>query len=248
MAMRALFKNYSLHEAELDSPAETVLSLDSVPLTAYTRKLRSNVSREALQDIKTHLTDAEKEIEALMVNEIADSIDQDIIGYMISIARKADVKTIDSTDNQGVLNVMSRLGFDVLANSRKSLSMFAVVSPKVAATLLSSYQYAFQNDNYEHNVSDARFIGEIGPFMTFININATEDGVLIGYKDKGVLEAGLAYSPYVVSTYTVDDYEDTKTSIIHSVRGGFAVNPLDSGKGEPDSSDFFSYCKINIQD
>jgi hypothetical protein len=71
-------------------PAETVLSLDSVPLTAYTRKLRSNVSREALQDIKSHLTDAEKEIEALMVNEIADSIDQDIIGYMISIARKAD--------------------------------------------------------------------------------------------------------------------------------------------------------------
>ena len=212
------------------SPAPEIpeidIKVDSIAVTAQTRKLRARWSPELAQDLNAyHSLDAEVELTQILSEQIALEIDREILNDLVTAD---DTRFYWSRQPGNFLN--KRTGAAVSANftgtvrewyetlietiidvgneiHRKTLrgsANFIVVSPEVATILEASVMYRpSYSIDAEGQVGTPFTIGaeKVGTlsnrFTVYKDPYFPRNQVLVGYKGGSYLETGYVYAPYV---------------------------------------------------
>jgi len=205
---------------------EIELTVESSPVTAKTRKLRTKWSVEASQDLRAmHNVDAEQELVALLANEIAAEIDREVLNTLIT---NAGIRTTydynDPFITGGLVTITSGGGgtatavgsgnFDdrnkslfyqilevsnqIYRQSLRGSGNWIVTSPEIGAKLESLREFSTDADaDFTYNIG-IQFAGTLNnKFKVFKDPLFPRDLILIGYKGESFMDAGFFYCPYV---------------------------------------------------
>lgn len=202
---------------------EVDLRILSESVTAKTRKLKTKWSNEAEQDMKIiHNIDAEKELVALLSNEVALEIDREILRDLLLQSFHKEVfafnavgQTFDYLNpNKALADRIVQLCNKVYRFTKLGVANWVVTSPNVAAKLETVKGFepaqagAGDNNNLEFGIAYAgRLNGKIDIYKDAIFPNGK---VLVGYKGSNFMQSGYFYAPYVPiqMTPTIIDPED----------------------------------------
>ena len=205
---------------------EIDIKVQSIAVTAQTRKLRARWSPELAQDLNAyHSLDAEVELTQILSEQIALEIDREILNDLV---QGADTRFYWSRQPGDFRN--KRTGVGVSANftgtvrewyetlietiidvgneiHRKTLrggANFIVVSPEVATILEASVMYRpSYSIDAEGQVGTPFTIGaeKVGTlsnrFTVYKDPYFPRNQILVGYKGGSYLETGYVYAPYV---------------------------------------------------
>lgn len=187
------------------------LSLFSKSVSAETFQVAAAVTREQVQDLKQFGVDAVAQVEAVLTNELTQSINSHILGKMRALAgsgignvsfgalaggeTKADQHRAILTSILAAANLIAQRG-------RRGAGNFAVVSGSVASALQSVAGFvAYPMANTINQVA-----GSIYPLGSVAGINVYTDpsiafddlNVLVGRKGDGN-GPGLVFMPYLMA-------------------------------------------------
>ena len=214
---------------------EIELQVDSYPVQAKTRKLRTKWTIEAQQDLqKMHNVDAEAELTALVSNEIVAEIDREIINDLIvnaAIRVTYDYSTpfivggivsgltagqqaitgVTSFDdrNKALFYQILEVSNQIYRQSLRGAGNWIVTSPEIAAKLESLLEFKPEPDiqRNQYNLGIV-FSGTLnGQFRVYKDPLFPTDLILVGYKGNSFFDAGFFYCPYipVELTQTIQD-------------------------------------------
>lgn len=188
--------------------------LDKVAIEAKTRKLASQFSLEAAQDLKAMQNlDIERELLESLSVEIPSERDREIIGRMIQAALNpanggvASVATLSADTSDGrwsqekyanVTNAIVKLSHDIATATLKGAGNFVIVSPRVATALQASGpQFTAITVDVNASTTVAE-VGRINGSITVYRDNlAPVDYALVGYKGPSISDTGIVVSDYV---------------------------------------------------
>lgn len=210
------------YEYDLESnpfQPEVTLSIDSDSVAAVTRKLRTNWSLEAAQDLKAvHNVNIESTLTDLMADEMVAEIDREIINdLIIAAAVRADHNfataagaSVNFTDrNIALMYKTLEVANIIHRTTLRGPANWMVMSADIASK--------FEQLN-DFRASDA-FTTE-GADIGIINIGSIQSKmkiykdplfpnckILMGFKGNSVMDSGYFYAPYIplLSTPTVLD-------------------------------------------
>jgi hypothetical protein len=199
------------------------LSLFSKSVAAETFQVAAAVTREQVQDLKQFGVDAVAQVEAVLTNELTQSINKHILGKMRAIAEKgiADFNLDYNLGGNTYGDVNRRILTHVLAaanlianRGRRGAGNFAIVDAKVASALQAVAGFVPNPmANTFNQVAGAIYpLGSIAginvytdPNMAFEGVTKTIAGVsvqahevLVGRKGDGN-GAGLVFMPYLMA-------------------------------------------------
>ena len=209
-----------------DTIPEIDIKVDSVSITADTKKLKAKWTPELQQDINAyHNLDAEVELTGILSEQIALEIDQEILNDLINQATagtyywsrkpgKFVARTSGQTTNQSLYpdftgtvsewyETLLETVNDVSANiHRKTLrggANFIVTSPEVANVL--EFTSGFRADttaDENRGTAGAVKVGAISKkWDVYVDPYFPRNLVLVGRKGNSFLESGYVYAPYV---------------------------------------------------
>lgn len=217
---------------------EIDLRIESVSVTAETRKLRSKWTPELAQDLAAYQNiDAEVELTQLMSEQIALEIDREILGDLLYEATGANFywsrkpgnfldKTNGNTATGASFTGTVREWYETLietiidvANNihRKTLrgaANFIVTSPDVATILEASvlYKPELSMDSKESQFTiGTEKVGKLNNrFTVYKDPYFPRNKILVGFKGSSFLETGYVYAPYVplIVTPTIYGVDD----------------------------------------
>ena len=206
---------------------EIDLKVDSIPVTAVTRKLKAKWTPELAQDLNAyHNLDAEVELTSLLSEQIALEIDREILNDLIQGAKAGTYywsrspglfvdrlsgaelgATAASPDFTGTVSewyeTLIETVNDVSAQiHRKTLrggATFLVTSPEVANILeFTSGFRANVTADADKGVVGAVNVGSLSrKFDVYVDPYFPRNAVLVGRKGGSFLESGYVYAPYV---------------------------------------------------
>ena len=189
--------------------------IDSIAITAKSRKLAANFSTELAQDIKNvHSVDVNREMMALLQYQTQAELDREIVGRMVSAAT-ADFTAIENVDLSATgvgAGRWSQEGFSALVTAilsasnnialktKRGAGNFVIVSPQVATALQNSGPI-FRG--VDVSVNPTQVFSEIGTLNGTIKVYrdsfAPEEYFLCGFKGgEGISDSGLIWSPYTL--------------------------------------------------
>jgi len=228
------------------------LILESVAITAKSRKLAASFSLEAAEDISAMQNiDIQREIVRVLQYEIIAEMDREIIGKLKTTAVTgtggAAAKQLDLNATSGTSFVDGRWSQEQISSivtsivhqsntiavtTRRGAGNFAIVSPAVA-TALQAARPNFCGNDPKVNPTQAG-VAEIGTINSTIKVfrdqYASGDYALVGYKGEGQNDAGVILSPYIMNAMnTATDYRDFSPVI--GVRSRYAVTDSLLGAG-----------------
>ena len=210
----------------IDIP-EIDLKVDSIPVTAMTRKLKAKWTPELAQDLNAyHNLDAEVELTSLLSEQIALEVDREILNDLIKGAKAGTYywsrspglfvdrttglelgATAASPDFTGTVSewyeTLIETINDVSAQiHRKTLrggATFLVTSPEVANILeFTSGFRANVTADADRGVVGAVNVGSLSrKFDVYVDPYFPRNVVLVGRKGGSFLESGYVYAPYV---------------------------------------------------
>ena len=195
------------------------LSLFSKSVAAETFQVAAAVTREQVQDLKQFGVDAIAQVEAVLTNELTQSINNHILLTMRSIAgtnlfgldQNGDVATMDIAATGGetkgdshrrILTAILAAGNLIAQRGRRGAGNFAVVGGKVASALQGVAGFvAYPMANTINQVA-----GAIYPLGSIAGINVYTDPsvafndveILVGRKGDGN-GPGLVFMPYLMA-------------------------------------------------
>jgi hypothetical protein len=191
------------------------LSLFSKSVAAETFQVAAAVTREQVQDLKQFGVDAVAQVEAVLTNELTQSINQHILGKMRALAATntghgLGTLTMDYTTsgnsygdmNRRVLtHILAHANF-IANKGRRGAGNFAVVSAKVASAIQGVA--GFVPNPFANTVNQVA--GAIYPVGSVAGINVYTDPTL-GFSDMNVLVGrkgdgngpGLVFMPYLMA-------------------------------------------------
>lgn len=188
------------------------LSLFSKSVSAETFQVAAAVTREQVQDLKQFGVDAVAQVEAVLTNELTQSINKHILTTMRSIAGTGLGATVDlgalaggetkADKHRAILTNILAAANLIAQNGRRGAGNFAVVGGKVASALQSVAGFvAYPIANTVNQVA-----GSIYPLGSVAGINIYTDPsiafdsneVLIGRKGDGN-GPGLVFMPYLMA-------------------------------------------------
>ena len=205
---------------------EIDIKVDSIAVTAVTKKLKAKWSPELAQDLNAyHNLDAEVELTSILSEQIALEIDQEILNELVKGAKAgtlywsrrpgqfvnredgSDITTSLAPDFTGTVSewyeTLLETINDVSARiHRKTLrggANFIVVSPEVAALLefTSGFKANVALDE-DKGTWGAVNVGSLSRKMEiYVDPYFTRNVVLVGRKGSSFLESGFVYAPYV---------------------------------------------------
>tara|TARA_R100000808_G_scaffold23253_1_gene51402 strand:- start:2247 stop:3959 length:1713 start_codon:yes stop_codon:yes gene_type:complete len=218
--------NYWPLEAE-STLKEIDIKVDSVAVTAMTRKLKAKWSPELAQDLNAyHNLDAEVELTSILSEQIALEIDQEILKDLTEgatagtlywsrspgkfVDRESGAKTNTSTypDFTGTVSewyeTLLETVNDVSARiHRKTLrggANFLVTSPEVASILefTSGFRASTSVDDDKTGSWGAQAVGSLNRKMDIhVDPYFPRNLLLVGRRGSSFLESGYVYAPYV---------------------------------------------------
>lgn len=195
---------------------QLVYTMDSVAITAKTRKLAANISLETLMDVKAmHNIDVKREMVNKLQYQVRAEIDRELL-YNIktqatTTANGGEAATTWQTSASDgrwqqekfntVANVIIQKANDVGISTRVDSANFVVVSSRVATVLQACG--ARWNGNNVGNVNNSNTFTEIGTLgnqvKVYLDRYARSDYAVVGLKGQdGQNECGVIYSPYVM--------------------------------------------------
>ena len=187
------------------------LSLFSKSVSAETFQVAAAVTREQVQDLKQFGVDAVAQVEAVLTNELTQSINEHILGKMRAIAGSgiADVSfaalaggETKADQHRSILTSILAAANLIAQNGRRGAGNFAVVGGMVASALQSVAGFvAYPMANTVNQVA-----GSIYPLGSVAGINIYTDpsvpfgdlNVLVGRKGDGN-GPGLVFMPYLMA-------------------------------------------------
>tara|TARA_R110000824_G_scaffold8839_2_gene40163 strand:+ start:89 stop:1834 length:1746 start_codon:yes stop_codon:yes gene_type:complete len=210
-------------EAEM---AEVDIKVDSIAVTAQTKKLKAHWSPELAQDLNAyHNLDAEVELTSVLAEMIAKEIDNEILQDLVKGAaqhgttyywsRKPGIYTqLDdgtattpvgdftgtvSQWNETLLDTINAVSAVIHRKTLRGGANFIVCSPEVAAMLefTAGFRANVEVDG-DKGSWGARKEGSIsGKMDIFVDPGFLRNVVLVGRRGSSFLESGYVYAPYV---------------------------------------------------
>jgi hypothetical protein len=199
-----------------ESTADKVmgLSLFSKSVAAETFQVAAAVTREQVQDLKQFGVDAVAQVEAVLTNELTQSINNHILTKMRAIAETGITTLALTYDNVGgntYGDVNRRILTNILAaanlianRGRRGAGNFAVVGAKVASALQAVAGFVPNPmANTFNQVAGAIYpVGSVAGINVYTDPNLEWEGataqVLVGRKGDGN-GAGLVFMPYLMA-------------------------------------------------
>ena len=192
------------------------LSLFSKSVSAETFQVAAAVTREQVQDLKQFGVDAVAQVEAVLTNELTQSINNHILNKMRSIAGEnlfGAGNTMDVAINAAggetkgdahrrILTAILAAGNLIAQRGRRGAGNFAVVGGKVASALQGVSGFvAYPMANTINQVAGAIYpLGSIAGINVYTDPSIAFDSVeiLIGRKGDGN-GPGLVFMPYLMA-------------------------------------------------
>ena len=196
--------------AALEGQAGYEMNLEVVKKTieAKTRKLQAKWTLEAQQDAQAlHGLDLESELVSALSDEIIRELDRELINELTSLA--GTVKAFDFAAADGryasekftALTIgISDLSNQIAVKTKRGGATWAVVSPNVLVALRHANNGAFTPATASSDISPSStlFVGTLnGTVRVFVDIYASSETILLGYKGSSELDTGYVYSPYI---------------------------------------------------
>jgi len=205
---------------------EIDIKVDSIAVTAVTKKLKAKWSPELGQDLNAyHNLDAEVELTGILSEQIALEIDQEILGDLI-VGAKAGTRYWSRAPGLFVDSNGSELGatsaapdftgtvsewYETLIETindvsaqihRKTLrggANFVVCSPEVANILefTSGFRASVTADADKGDIGAVKVGALSKKFEVFVDPYFPRNVILVGRKGSSFLESGYVYAPYV---------------------------------------------------
>jgi len=200
--------NASMLGLESDLGNEMNLQIVKKTIEAKSRKLHATWTIESDQDAKAmHGIDIESELVAAVSDEIIRELDREVINDLNGLA--GTTKTFDFTNADGryagekftALTIgMSDLSNQIATKSKRGGASWMVISTNVLTALRNSGNGSFVSATATNDISPSStlFVGTFnGSIRVFLDLYATGDTVLMGYKGTGELNTGYVYCPYI---------------------------------------------------
>lgn len=210
---RAAYSPMSREVGERTADKVMGLSLFSKSVAAETFQVAAAVTREQVQDLKQFGVDAVAQVEAVLTNELTQSINNHILAKMREIA-ETGISTLALDYTQGgntYGDVNRRILTNILAaanlianRGRRGAGNFAVVGAKVASALQSIAGFVPNPmANTFNQVAGAIYpLGSVAGVNIYTDPNLEWEGatqqVLVGRKGDGN-GAGLVFMPYLMA-------------------------------------------------
>jgi hypothetical protein len=205
---------------------EIDIKVQSIAVTAQTRKLRARWSPELAQDLNAyHSLDAEVELTQILSEQIALELDREILNDLVMQAdtrfywsrqpgnfvnkRTAVPVSANFTGTvrewyETLIETIIDVGNEIHRKTLRGSANFIVVSPEVATILEASVMYrpSYSLDA-EGQVGTPFTIGaeKVGTlsnrFTVYKDPYFPRNQILVGYKGGSYLETGYVYAPYV---------------------------------------------------
>ena len=212
-------KPFSREAGESTADKVMGLSLFSKSVAAETFQVAAAVTREQVQDLKQFGVDAIAQVEAVLTNELTQSINNHILLTMRSIAGtnlfgldgNGDVATMDIAATGGetkgdshrrILTAILAAGNLIAQRGRRGAGNFAVVGGKVASALQGVAGFvAYPMANTINQVAGAIYpLGSIAGINVYTDPSVAFESVeiLIGRKGDGN-GPGLVFMPYLMA-------------------------------------------------
>jgi len=213
-------------EAEPNIP-EIDIRVDSIAITAMTKKLKAKWSPELAQDLNAyHNLDAEVELTSILSEQIALEIDQEILndlvqgasegplywsrrpgkfvnvetGRAITVANGApDFTGTVSEWYETLLETVNDLSARIHRKTLRGGANFMVCSPEVASLLefTSGFRASTASDE-DRGSWGAMKVGSLSKKMDiYVDPYFLRQVILVGRKGSSFLESGYVYAPYV---------------------------------------------------
>jgi hypothetical protein len=206
---------------------EIDVQLESVPIVAKTRKLKTQWTPEFAQDLNAyHSIDAEAELTSFMSEYISMEMDLEILDMLIQNAVTTDhwsaknntfwndaLGVFESEDELGVSGYYNTQGgwFQTLGTKAQKISnkihqktlrggaTFMVTSPTVSTILESIPGYAASTDgDKEEYAMGVQKVGSLNSrWQVWKMPYMTENIIFMGYKGSQFLESGAVWAPYI---------------------------------------------------
>jgi len=209
-----------------ESMSEIDIKVDSIAVTAQTKKLKAKWSPELGQDLNAyHNLDAEVELTGILSEQIALEIDRELLGELVSGAKagtrywsRAPGLFVDSAGNETGANsaapdftgtvsewyeTLIETINDVSAQiHRKTLrggANFVVCSPEVANILefTSGFRASVTADQDRGTIGAVKSGSLSKKFDVYVDPYFLRNVILVGRKGSSFLESGFVYAPYV---------------------------------------------------
>lgn len=212
---------------------EIDIKVDSVAITAQTKKLKAHWTPELGQDLNAyHNLDAEVELTSVLSEQIALEIDKEILNDLLQGAastrywsklpgQKAGdagaLTAIDFTGNvsewyETLVETINDASADIHRKTLRGGANFVVCGPEVANMLefTSGFRAAVTHDADRGTVGAVKEGALNKKFDVYVDPYFPRNAVLVGRKGASFLESGYVYAPYVPlqTTPTIFDPED----------------------------------------
>jgi len=229
-------------------------------VTATTRKLQANWTIEADQDSKSlDGLDLESELVSLLSDEITRELDRELLGELNNLAGITDSFDFALADGRYAGEKFTGLtvGFSDLSN-RISKSIFRggatwmVCTTNVMTALRNASNNSFTpaTSSGDFTPRDTLFVGTFnGSIRVYVDLYASSDYVLMGYKGSSELDTGFVYCPYVpiMSSGVVRDPVSFDPRLSLMTRYAFAKF-TDTATSLANSPDFYARATLsNLQ-
>lgn len=218
---KIVFKNYAGLYSTADGEAlstdmkEIGFKVDTTTITAETYKLKAKWTEELEDDMRAiHNMNAEMLLSEVATNEIDLELNQKIIEKVrtAAIAGGTTAWSYSSADGrweiekyQNLAATVSRVKREIAVANRRGQATFAIVSPAILAALEHGGKLDSSTVDPAQNVYAGKALG----MDIFCDIYSTANEVLLGYKGKTELDAGIflgMYKPITVRKgYGQDD-------------------------------------------
>lgn len=206
---------------------EINIQVDSIPITAQTRKLKAKWTPELAQDLNAfHSLDAEVELSSVLADHIELEINAELMtelvrggtaaryfwsrrpGKFVDRATGADLSSAtdppDFTGNvsewyQTLMEILNDVSAQIHRKVRKGGANFLVCSPDVASVLemTNGFRASVAVDADDGDAGVVS-VGSIkNKWDVYVDALFFRNVILIGRKGSGFLESGYVYSPYV---------------------------------------------------
>lgn len=237
-----VFKNYSgrmstaAGEVLGTSTKEMGFDIQSTPVTAETRRLNTRWSNELNDDLKAvHGMDAETLLSGITTDEIIMEMNREFIDMSDAKAILGGVTSWNYATADGRWEVekyqnlaatISRTSRAIAVASRRGQGNWMIVSPSVLAALEMTGKLSTSGTDPMVSSFAGIFNGYI---KTCVDIFATENYVIMGYKGASEVDAGLFYAPYVpLKIERGMDPSNGQPKLFFRTRYGIAENPFGS--------------------
>lgn len=184
---------------------EVGFNIETSTVTAKTRKLKAKWTEELEQDLQAiHNMNAERLLTSIASDEIIVEMNREFIALIASTAGTSTTWDFDATTAgetgrwelekyQTLMAHIARQKRQLAVTNRRGMGTFMIVSPGI----LSVIEAAGKLNGDGVDPVKTSYAGKALGMDCYVDIYASSDKALIGYKGPNEIDAGIFYAPYI---------------------------------------------------